>query len=186
MLVDLCQAESLDVPHLVYSSNLSNLIFSQMGMYSHFLLSQILLVMSFFRCLAHSCFWSNRVLSRTIGLCRKCQSYADFDSDFVQVYYSLFQFPRLSWATWVSILTSLFFFFVFSCQFWIFLLDAVTIQPSSMLVVVVLRCSPLFVHQFVPCPRKFSTYILSPSVLYEVTCYLKCGYPWDLWFLERW
>ena len=33
MLVDLCQTESLDVPHLVYSSDLSNLIFGQMGEY---------------------------------------------------------------------------------------------------------------------------------------------------------
>ena len=31
-IIDLCQTEVFDVPHLVYTSDLSNLIFDQMGM----------------------------------------------------------------------------------------------------------------------------------------------------------
>ena len=31
LLVDLCQTDNLDLPHLVYSSTLSDLIFNQMG-----------------------------------------------------------------------------------------------------------------------------------------------------------
>ena len=37
LLVDLCQTDNLDVPHLVYSSTLSDLILNQMGMYHEFL-----------------------------------------------------------------------------------------------------------------------------------------------------
>ena len=97
-LVDLCQTENMDVPHLVYSSVLSSLIMEQMGEFFFSIHVSLMdfLVIIYFRRLVHSCLVSNRVLFRTLGREWPTQGDVDYDTCDFQVRDSVFWFSNLS------------------------------------------------------------------------------------------
>ena len=94
-IIDLCQGEALDVPHLVYTSDLSNLILDQMGKIFVFYSCDLCKLSFSFRCSSNSRSGSYRVLLRTLECFWTTQNYVDLDPRAFSICYSLFQFTHL-------------------------------------------------------------------------------------------